>query len=168
MKNLITRVGGLAALALLCAGLYVGVVSGPARSQVPSTVPPYNTDLGAIITNSARTAGTVTSSQQTNLDKNGVACRFVQTVASGSPSTTFSIQGYDAATESYISLVTSGAITGTTPTEIVVYPGIQTSSLPTAMVAISLHLPRVWRLTQTIGGTQTPASTSKIGCNMLK
>ena len=142
-------------------------LAGAAFAQVPSTVPPYNTDLGALITNSLRVAGTVTTAAQTNLDKNGAVCTFNQTASSGSPSTTFSIQGYDAATASWLTYITSGAITDTTTTAIAVYPGMATSPL-SGMTCISVHLPRVWRVSQTIAGTSGPATTSKIGCNMLR
>jgi hypothetical protein len=136
---------------------------------VPSTPGPYNQDLGALITNSARGAGTVTSSQQDNLAFNGVVCTYAQSAHGGTSSTTFAIQAFDAATNSYFTLVTSGAITAdATPTPIAVYPGMQTASLPAGMVAIGAHLPRKWRLSQTVGGTGTPTVTGQIGCNLLR
>lgn len=140
----------------------------PAKAQTPSVPGPYNVDLGAVITNAARVPGTVTTAPQTNLAYNGVVCTFNQTGSSGSPSTTFSIQQYDSATASWTTLVTSGAITSNgAPTPIVVYPGIQTTSLPAGMVALSMKLPRTYRVSQTIAGAGT-TSTSKIGCNLLK
>lgn len=154
-----------AALAALIAMPMLALAQGPSTATVPG---PYNTDTGALITNSLRTAGTTTTAAQTNLAYKGVACRYVQTAASGSPSTTFSIQSYDAASASWLSLVTSGAITDTTVTEIAVYPGMAVGSLPAAYVAQNIHLPRVWRLSQTVAGSSGPAVTSKIGCNYLR
>jgi hypothetical protein len=140
----------------------------PARAQVPSVPAPYNVDLGAVITNSARAPATVTTSQLDNLAYNGAECTFNQSAASGSSSTTFSIQFYDSASNSYQSLVTSGAITSSSvPTTIVVYPGVQTSSLPTGMVALNMKLPRKWRVSQTNAGANT-TTTGTIGCNLLK
>jgi hypothetical protein len=145
------------------------IFAGPlARAQVPSVPPPYNVDLGALITNSARAPATVTSAQQDNLAYHGAECTFNQSAASGSSSTVFSIQFYDSASNTYQTLVTSGAITASaTPTTIVVYPGIQTSSLPTGMVALNMDLPRKWRVSQTNSGANT-TTTGTIGCNLLK
>ncbi len=146
-------------------GLLVVLADGPALSQ--STSYPNNHDLGAIITNLLRTTGTVTSSQQANLDNRGVACRFLQTAFAGSPSTTFGIQSYDAATNSYVTVVSSGAIVDSTPTEIVVYPGAVLTSAPSGWVANAVPLGPFWRVTQTIAGTSNPAVTGKIGCRLL-
>lgn len=147
------------------ASLLLAVAMLPAPAQTPSVVnPPYNVDLGVQITNTVRTAGTVTTSQLDNLAYKGVVCTFVQTAASGSPSTTFSIQGYDAATASYLTYVTSSAITDTTVTAAAVYPGLLATAVPSGVTAINMHLPRKWRISQTIGGSSGPATTSKIGC----
>ncbi len=164
-KFLKTRV-----LALAVAGAVALAAFLPAktRAQVPSVPAPYNVDLGAVITNSARAPATVTTSQLDNLAYDGAICTFNQSAASGSSSTTFGIQMYDSASNSYQTLVTSGAITGTaTPTSIVVYPGVQISSLPTGMVALNMKLPRKWRVTQTNAGANT-TTTGTIGCNLLK
>lgn len=148
-----------------------------ARAQVPSSQPPYNTDIGALITNSLRTAGTVVSATQSNADKTGVVCRFVYTVSSGSPSTTFSIQVFDAASATWLTYATSTAATGypanapNTPYDVMVKAGAQITGLPTNMVAISLPLGRTWRVSQTIGsgsGAASPAASGTIGCNYLK
>lgn len=160
-----TRRLSVSALTLLAALWLAGPL---ARAQVPSIPGPYNVDLGALITNTARAPATVTSTQQDNLAYNGAECTFNQSAASGSSSTTFGIQMYDSASNTYQSLVTSGAITANaTPTTIVVYPGVQTSSLPTGMVALSMKLPRKWRVTQTNAGANT-TTTGTIGCNLLK
>lgn len=155
-------------LSLAAVGLLAVTLAAPVRAQTPSIPGPYNVDLGAVITNAARVPGTVTTAPQTNLAYNGVVCTFNQTGASGTPSTTFSIQQYDSATATWTTLVTSGAITSNgAATPIVVYPGIQTTSLPAGMVALSMKLPRTYRVSQTITGANT-TSTSKIGCNLLK
>lgn len=139
------------------------------QAQVPALPgPPYNTELGAVITNSARTPGTVTTNKLTNLANVGIECTFDQTAASGTPSTTFSIQFYDSASNTYQSMVTSGAITSSnTPTTIWVGKGEQTASLPSGMVSVGLPLPLYFRVSQTITGANT-TSTGTIGCNTLK
>lgn len=159
------------------AGFVVALAVSPSPAQVPSNPPPYNIDLGALITNALRTAGTVNSTAQANTNWVGVECAFVQTASSGSPSTTFSIQQYDAASQTWLSILTSDAIvanpsvTAGVPWVLQVRPGIQTSTLPTNMKAINLALPRTWRVSQTVGsgaGAAGPAVTGTIGCNYLK
>lgn len=137
-----------------------------ALAQVPSVTGPFNTDIGAVITNALRTAGTVTTNQLTNSNSRGVVCTFVATASSGSPSTTFSIQGYDAANAVYQTIATSGAITDGTTTSLGVYPGMSATPA-TAYTAVSAHLPLHWRVSQTVGGSAGPAITGKIGCNLL-
>lgn len=145
------------------------LLGAAAHAQVPSQPnSPFNVELGAVITNSARAPATVTTAKLDNLAYAGAECTFNQSAASGSSSTTFGIQFYDAASNSYQTLVTSGAITASsTPTTVVVYPGIQTSSLPTGMVALSMKLPKSWRVTQTNAGANT-TTTGTIGCNLLR
>jgi type II secretory pathway pseudopilin PulG len=128
-----------------------------------------NLSLGALITNAAQVAGTVNSPAQVNSGNNGASCTYTQTASSSSPSTTFSIQFQDTASGFWTSLVTSGAITSTgptTPVTIMVYPGIEVSSLPTNVSAAqSLKLPRNWRVSETTSGGTI---TGTIGCDLLK
>lgn len=160
--------GGLRSV--LASAVALVALSGIVLAQVPSSIGPYNSDFGVVITNSARpnSATPVVSAQLSNTSYGGVVCTFNQASASGSPSTVFGIQIFDSASNSYQTLVSSGAITGTTtPTSVVVYPGVQTSSLPAGMVAISMHLPRFWRVTQTVSTSNT-TTTGTIGCGYLK
>lgn len=157
--------------ALLAAGL-MALSLLPAKAQTPSIInPPYNNDLGAVVTNTLRTPSIVSSEQQSNLNWKGVTCTLKETLSSGTPSTTFSIQEYEQATNTYRTLLTSSAVTGSTDNQTLsIYPGIQTSSLPSLHAALSWHLPRFWRVVQTVGsgaGASSPATTSKIGCNYL-
>lgn len=147
-----------------------------AFAQVPSLpTPPYNVDLGALVTGTrAFNASASTYAAQNNLAYNGVLCTFNMSAASGSASTTFGIQIFDAASATWQTLVTSNAIVATaTPTSIVVAPGLQTSTttpvaaLPTGMIVLGMHLPRVWRLTETNTVSNTTA-TRTIGCNYFR
>lgn len=138
----------------------------PAHAQTPALPPqPYNTELGAVITNGARAPSTVTTAKLTNLAYNGVECTFNQTAVSGSSSTTFGIQMYDSASNTYQTLLTSAATTTAinTPSTITIYPGITAA----ANVSLSAHLPLYWRVTQTNAGANT-TTTGTIGCNLLK
>lgn len=146
---------------IILAALFLALAAPVARAQ-------SNTDLGAVITNALRTPGTVTSNQQTNVDGNGVVCVFSQTAVSGSPSTTFKIQGFDAANNSYYDLAVSGAVTAlNTPTALTVHPGVIAADAISPAVAKSTLVPAKWRVSQTITGAGT-AVTGKIGCNKLK
>lgn len=158
---------GLTAAALLAGA--VGLMP-TARAQTPSLPPPpYNVDLGSLITNSLRTAGTVTSAVQQNLANRGVVCGMVQSAVSGSPSTTFSIQSYDAANLSWQTLATSSTFTTSTSNyySIWLQPGLIAADVPSNGVGKSLHLPRAWRISQTIAGTGGPAISGKVDCNTL-
>jgi hypothetical protein len=162
-RNVLRTLSVLAAIAVV-----LTVMVNPVLAQVPSSSPPYNTDLGALITNTARASATVNTADQQNSQWVGVECTYNRSAASGSPSTTIAIQFKDSASASYQTLAISGAITATaTPTTVVVSPGIQTSSLPSAMVALQMHLPRIWRVQQVTTGSNT-TDTGTVGCNMLK
>ena len=147
--------------------LSIGLAFGALAQVPPGPINLPNTPLGTLITLTSANAGTTASAQQNNLYMKGALCTFNQSAHTNSPSSTFTIQMYDQSSNSYQSLVTSGAITAdATPTTIVVYPGIQTSSLPTGMVALNGRLTRKWRVSTTVGGT-TPVVTATIGCELL-
>lgn len=160
---MIRRLSAIVASCLAGALLFASV----AFAQVPSITGPYNVDLGALITNTAQGAATVNSAAQTNLVYHGVVCTFNQSSHTGTPSTTFAVQGYDKASNSWLTLGTSGAITAdATPTDVVVYPGAVATAVPTGMIIVGLHLPRQWRITETVAGT-TPVVNGTVGCNYL-
>lgn len=131
-----------------------------------------NMSLGAIITNSLATAGDVTSTQFINHDGKGITCTYNQTAESGSPNVTFKIQAYDAASNAYHDILSSGTIVpatdGTSTKHLTVYPGILASALPTNYTGINLHMPRAWRVVQTVSGTSGPAVTGTVGCDVLQ
>ena len=140
-----------------------------AQGPVPSAVGPYNIDLGALITNVAQGNGTVNSAAQANLDQSGVVCVMKQSAVSGTPSTVFGIQSYDAATASWNTLVSSGAITTSTANlySLWIRPGLIAADVPSNGVGKSTALPRAWRVTETVTASGD-TTTSKIGCNLLK
>lgn len=154
------------------AALAIAWLAVPSMAQAPSLPPPpYNVDIGALFTSAQRAAASspFNSATQTNLAGRGVVCTYNQTAASGSPSTTFNIQYLDAATASWVTLGTSGAITAsTTPESLMVYDGIQTASLPSHVSGSGLKLPVKWRAQLVVAGTSTPATTGILGCNTLR
>lgn len=121
----------------------------------------------SLITNASATAATVSSAAQLNTYHRGVLCTMNMSAHTNSPSTTVVVQGYDAASAAWYALGTSGAVTSdAAPTSIMVYPGAQTSSLPTGMSATGVKLPKRWRVQNVIAGT-TPIVTSTTGCQLL-
>ncbi len=143
------------------------VLTGMAVAQVPSSQGPYNSDFGAVFTNTARVPGTYNSPQLSNNSYLGVICTWNQTAASGSPSTAINIQLFDSASNTYQTLGTGlSSLTATgTPSSIMVYPGIASSGLLAGTVLA--HLPRFWRVQEVITGANT-TSTGTVGCGYLK
>lgn len=161
------NVNGMTRVRIVVATLTGGnLVIEQAATPGPFIRTPSNADVGALLSGQLL-AGTTNSSDVINYDGGGVVCRFVATTSSGSPSAVFNIQSYDAATASYRTMLSSAAIT--TPTgesTMMVYPGIQTSSLPSNWASISLKMPRVWRLQAVVTGATT-AITGIAGCQNL-
>lgn len=138
-----------------------------AFGQVPSTVPPYNTDLGAIITCTSCAAGADVSAAQSNLDGQGLSCVGVVTGSTSGTSLAFKIQGYDAATTLWYDIAASGSITTlNAATPLIVKPGIVAADAVSPAVAKSIPVPRTWRISRTFTGGSAWAAV--IGCNKLK
>jgi len=170
-RGLIALVASLVTLCLL---------ASPLRAQVPSAVGPYNIDLSTLITNTAQPAGIVNSASQNNLDQAGATCTMVMTGFTGYPVVNFSIQGFDTATGSWLSYVTSPAVTpALANTPVVLFVGRSggvpnpqptlgfspfTFPLPANAQSIAVPLTRIWRLQEVINGSGSPTVTAKIGC----
>lgn len=151
MKYLIARRAAFAAFLFAAA-----LINAPAPAQT-------NNDLGAIVTLMAQAAGTVTGTAFNGTGR-GVVCVFNQTAHTGTPSSTFSILGYDAASNSFNNLLTSAAITAdNTPRVLTVYPGLTVASNVTATNVV----PRVFQISVTVGGS-TPTVTATISCNTIQ
>lgn len=161
MKKLTERLRKL----LVAAGL-ISVFVLPAFAQVQD-----NLDLGnlaaAVTSSTPLAAGTTNFTPTPNSQGKGALCQLHQVSSAGSATLTYAIQTQDAASNTWNSLITSSSITAVTDTWLAVYPGMQTSSLPSGWTAISLHLPRVWRIQAVVGGTGTPQWNITIGCNLL-
>ena len=155
----------------VCGALASAVAAAP---NPPANGYPVNQDIGAIITNTARTPATVTGTPATpNTNWRGVVCSFKVTASSGASTETWSIEGYDAATANWYTIATTAAIpvnpnvaapTGT----IAVYPGVAVGSLSSGNVAQSAVLTRTWRLKDVVANVSGgPTVTSKGGCNYI-
>lgn len=155
--------------ALTSGTVTVAMSGGPVQRSLK------NGDMGAIFSNTmTNLPATISSQVFINNEGNGVVCTFNETSSSGSPTTSFNIQEYDSASQTFLTLLNSGTITGGggtfngLPTVLMLYPGMQTTSLPTQTTAISMHLPYLWRLQEVLGGTLGPGQISTVGCQSLK
>jgi hypothetical protein len=164
---------GLCALALM----FNNIV--PVTAQVPALpVPPYNQDIGAVLTltrgpgsagQGSNTSAQISTAAQNNLAFRGAVCTYAQTASSGAASTTFVIQGFDAATATWNTLVSSAAISGPTvsaPFMIAAGPGLIAGDAPTNGVQKAVMLPRTWRVGVTVAGTNSVDAS--IGCNLIR
>lgn len=159
---------GVLAVGLLSLSLFS---QHPVSAQVPSAQPPFNVDVGAVITNTARAAGTVNSTAQSNLDKEGAICAFNMTATSANNSTqiVLAIQNFDTASGLWYTVVTSTASspTNNVPIVVMVHDGMQTASLPASIAAAQgVLLSRTWRAQQITTGVGT--TTGTVGCNIMK
>lgn len=158
---------------LILAGAVCGALASAAAAapNPPASGYPPNVDLqNPVLTNTVQGAGTKYGTPATtNTQWKGVTCASLWTASSGSPTEVFSIEGFDAATNAYYPIGTTGSISSSTgvPQTLTIYPGVATSSLLSGNTAQNAHLPSVWRLKQVIGGTGGPRISNKIGCNYL-
>ncbi|MGH7970168.1 MAG: hypothetical protein ACREIC_15715 [Limisphaerales bacterium] len=146
--------------AIVASFLFAGAIqAAPPVDAIPS-ITPLTRSLGAVITNTAQGAGTVNSADQSCYDVSRLVCVFNQASHTGTPSSTFTVQGKDTASGGYYTLLTSAAITAdTTPTPIQAGAGLAT----TANVSAGVVIPALWRISETVGGT-TPGVTGTVGC----
>ena len=153
----------------LFAGLLLCAAQFPSLAQQGA---PANTDLGALPKlnypngTTGLQAGTVNSDPIPNQGDKGVMCTFNPTSSTGSNTTVFSIQAYDAASATWQSLVSSGSLSPPTAATIAVYPGMATASLPSGWTAASIHLPALWRVQHVLTGSNVWLNYT-IGCNTL-
>lgn len=121
-----------------------------------------NVDTAALITHAAASAGTQ-SADQVNYNGRGVKLVIDITAITGtSPTLTVTLQGKDAASGKYYTLLASAALTATGTYVLEVYPGIAVA----ANASASATVPRTWRVSTVIGGT-TPAVTATVGASVI-
>lgn len=166
------------------AGLAITALTAAlAAAQVPSIPnPPYNSPVSPpnsqtptatkIITNTLQTVGTVSTNIGNNLAYGGIICTYNQTASSGTPKEQLAVDAYDEASGQYVqwAIAPASAAAFTAPVSIEIFPGIQTSTLPTGMVALNLHLPRFFRVREIItdAGSTGAAVTGTVGCDLLR
>lgn len=118
-----------------------------------------NIDTAALVTLSAAAAGTTNSSDQTNYNGRGVQI-VVDITAATAMTLTVNIQGKDAASGKYYTILASAAFAATGTNQLTVYPG----AAVTANVSINQPLPRVWRVQAVVTGTSV---TATVGASVI-
>lgn len=122
-----------------------------------------NVDTAALVTLAAAGAGTTNSADQTNYNGRGVIVIADVTVAGGTIAVTVSVQGKDAASGKYYTILTSASLVTTGTTALTVYPGAPV----TGSVSSASPLPRVWRVQVVSGAGVTPAVTMTVGASVI-
>ena len=133
---------------------------GTTATLAPSVL--ANVDTAALLAYTAAAAGS-NGADQANTNARGIKLVVDITALTGvSPTLTVTVQGKDAASGKYYTILASAALAAVATTTLEVYPGIATAANVTAGVT----LPRVWRVIAAIGGT-TPAVTATVGASMI-
>jgi hypothetical protein len=94
-----------------------------------------------LLASAARTA-TVNTADQYNHGGRGAVVTINVTASAATPSVVFTIQGKDELSGTYYTILASAAVTGTSTTNLRVYPGLTAA----ANLTVSDVLPRVWRV----------------------
>lgn len=118
-----------------------------------------NTDI-TVLASAARTA-TTASSDLTNYNARGIHVVIDVTASADTPSVTCTIQGKDALSGQYYTLLASAAITGTSTNVYRVFPG----STVTANAAANDIVPRTWRVNCV--HADTDSITYSIGASVI-
>ena len=118
-----------------------------------------NTDV-TVFASAARTA-TPTPYDGTNYNARGLHLTIDCTAAAATPSVVFTIQGKDALSGKFYTILASAAITGTGTTVLRVYPGLTAA----ANTVASDVLPRSWRVIAT--HADADSITYSVGASLI-
>lgn len=136
----------------------VDAVSGTAQAASGA----LNVDTGALITLAAQGAGTVNGTDQINQSLRGLHLVIDITAVGGTPTLTVTIEGKDATSGKYYTLLASAALSATGTTILKVYPGI----VAAANAAANDVIPINWRVKAVVAGT-TPSVTATIAASLI-
>lgn len=136
-------------------GVYPYVFNGTTWDR-----PRGNIDTAALI-NAAGATTSQTGADQTNYNGRGLQVVLDMTVV-GTGSVTLTIQGKDAASGKYYTLLAGAAVVTNSTNLYTVYPGAPT----TANASASLPLPRVWRVITTANNAN--ATTYTVGASVIQ
>jgi hypothetical protein len=139
--------------------LRTGATSGANRDRRQLS----NIDTAALVALAAAGLGTTTSPDQANVNGRGVKVVVDITVLGGTgPTLTVTIQGKDAASGKYYTILASAALAAVATTVLTVYPGLVAAANLTANDA----LPATWRISVVVGGTG-PAVSATVGASVI-
>lgn len=119
-----------------------------------------NADTPALVTLAAAAAGTTNSVAQTNYTSRGVQVGVNLTITTCS--VVVNIQGQDAASSAWYTILASAAISSTSFTNLTVYPG----AAATTNVSSPQPLPKTWRV-QTVLTGGSCAVTGTVGASTI-
>ena len=114
----------------------------------------------SLLASAARTA-TPAAADQTNYNARGAVITIDVTAAGVTPSVVFTVQGKDATSGQYYTILASAAIVGAGPTVLRVFPGLTAA----ANTTVSDVLPRTWRINAVHGNATT--ITYSVGVSMV-
>lgn len=148
----------------MCLNASSKAVSCTDPTALPSTATPTpNLNTGALITHTAASAG-VNGADQSNLSGNAITIVVNITAITGTtPTLTVTLQGKDAASGVYYTILASAALNATGTTVLNVFPGAPV----TANLSANAILPKTWRVISAITGT-TPAVTATVGASVIE
>jgi hypothetical protein len=113
-----------------------------------------------LLASAARTATTNSGDIETRAGR-GVHVVIDATAAAATPSVVFTIQGKDATSGAYYTILASAAVTGVSTTVLRVFPGATAA----ANLAANDCLPATWRVLATAGDADS--LTYSVGCSYL-
>lgn len=112
-----------------------------------------NMDTASLVTLTAAAAGTTNSADQTNYNGRGLQL-VIDITAATAMTLTINIQGKDAASGKYYTILSSAALAAIGTTNLTVYPGATVA----ANVSNGQPLPRTWRVQTVVTGTSVTAT----------
>ena len=113
-----------------------------------------------LLASAARTA-TASSADQTNYNGRGALIVIDVTSITATPSLVVTVEAKDALSGKYVTLLTSAAITTVSTVQLAVYPGVTAA----ANLAVSMILPRTWRVTVT--AADADSATYSVGASNI-
>jgi hypothetical protein len=121
-----------------------------------------NRQLGALITHTTASAGVTGGDQDGSQHKGILVFVRISAITGTSPTLTVTIEGKDATSGQYYTVLASAALNATGLTVLKVYPGLTAS----ANVAVNDVLPPNWRVKTAIGGTG-PSVTATVSAALI-
>ena len=154
------RVDAYGALHVVQSIAGTAVTAGNQTTSAASTYEDAQSNRDITLLASAARTASINSSDITNVNHRGVTVVIEATAATLTPSVVFTIQGKDAVSGVYYTLLASAAVTGISTTVLRVFPGATAA----AGTVANDQLPRVWRISAV--AADADSITYSIGASM--